>query len=272
MLTTISSKITSWLGPDSRAVIAVRPYYAEFLNRVVGRRGLAWTVNGEHLKIDPSVRRFVPRQAEVALFEFLKNNIHPGQSVLDVGAFLGIYAVLVGRWVGTNGTVVCFEPTKANLPIIKRHLQFNGMTERVKVVEAAVGDRPGSANFLQYAEPYMNKIGESSDTSEYSTISTVRVVTLDDVCAELDIVPDWIRLDVQGLEFDVLKGARKLIESGRGRLRIVVEIHSQFWPEMNFSREEAVARLNELGLRARSIDPTIDPFAPDNHVELEYIP
>lgn len=271
MITNLSNRITSWLGEESKTVRAIQPVYARLLNYATGNRGLAWTVNDEPLKIHPSVRQFVPRQSESVLFNFLKDNLRVGQTVFDIGAFLGVYALFEARWVGPTGRVIAFEPTAANHPIIKAHLRFNGVEKRVDVIEAAVGERSGVTEFFQYAETYMNKIPGANDDRGDAVVSKVSVVTLDEICSELDVIPDWIRMDVQGLEFAVLKGACELIKARRGRLRIIAEIHSQFWPEMGLDRPKVQDLLSDLGLRARSLKPGGDPFEADGHAEFEYL-
>lgn len=260
------------MGRDSRLVKAIQPAYAKFLNYVAEGRGIAWTVNDEPLRIDPRVRRFVPRQSEPLLFDFLKNNIKAGQTVLDIGAFLGVYAVFAAQWVGPSGRVISFEPTVANHHIIEAHLRFNKVNERVRLINAAVGEQSGTAEFLQYPESYMNKIASpEDDPASAAALTQVPVVTVDEICGELNLIPDWIRMDVQGLEFEVLKGAREVIKSGRGRLRIIAEIHSQFWPQMGLDKNKVEGILADLGLRARSLKPGADAFEPDGHAELEYI-
>lgn len=271
MISYLSNKVTSWLGEDSKTVKAVQPVYARFLNYVAGNHGLAWTVNDEPLRIHPGVRRFVPRQSEPVLFNFLRNNLKPGQTVFDIGSFLGVYAVFAARWVGPSGRVILFEPTAANHPIIKAHLRFNGVEERVRLIEAAVGERPRVAEFFQYPESYMNKIPAAHDDPAEALVTQVSVITLDEICTELKLIPDWIRMDVQGLEFDVLRGSREVIKAGRGRLRIIAEIHSQFWPQMGLDKTKVQNILADLGLRARALKPGGDPFVPDGHAEFEYI-
>jgi hypothetical protein len=88
-------------------------------------------------------------------------------------------------------------------------------------------------------------------------------------CAKWTRPPDWIRLDVQGLEFEALHGAREVICAGRGRLRVVAEMHPQQWPECGIHPREAVERLAALGLRARSVSASVTPFTQDSPVMLE---
>ncbi len=247
---------------------ALRPAYALYLRTMFGRSGLPWSVNGERLRIDPAVRHFMPHENEATLFRYLQTTMRPGEVVLDIGAFLGTYAIMAARWTGPSGRVLAFEPSPSSFEILQRHLQMNDLgSSRVEAHRAAVGARQERRSLRVFdAEPYRNQI--AADDSGGSSL-TVDVVTIDSICAGWTRPPDWIRLDVQGLEFDVLQGAREVIRAGRGRLKVVAEMHPQQWPEYGIHPREAVARLAALGLRARSVSASADRFTQDSHMILE---
>ena len=100
----------------------------------------------------------------------------------------------------------------------------------------------------------------------------MNVLTVDTTCSELGRVPDWIRMDVQGLEFDVLQGAREAIRAARGRVKIVVETHPDQWPDFGIDPAEAHDRFAALGLRARPITRAERLFTQGGHTILEPIP
>jgi hypothetical protein len=78
-------------------------------------------------------------------------------------------------------------------------------------------------------------------------------------------------MDVQGFEHAVLSGARRVIRQGRGRLRIVLEVHPQLWPLQGVDEHGFDALLEELGLRAVPLVKSARRYEPDGHVVLEYI-
>jgi hypothetical protein len=95
------------------------------------------------------------------------------------------------------------------------------------------------------------------------------VLTIDAVCTELGRAPDWIRMDVQGFEFDVLSGARETIQSARRSINIVVETHPEQWADYGIDAAEAHGRFAALGLRARPITSGGPLFSQGGHVILE---
>ena len=102
---------------QSRVRALLSASYGRLLSASYSRRGLPWKVHDELVRIDPRVRYLVPHHAETALFGFLKRTIRPGDVILDVGAFVGIYAVLTARWSGPRGRVVALPRTAAGLAV-----------------------------------------------------------------------------------------------------------------------------------------------------------
>lgn len=261
----VADRVVSHLGRQSAIVRTLQPLYGLGLRAAYGRRGLPWRVNGQLFRIDPRVRRLVPHENEAALFEFLRVNIRPGDVVFDIGSFLGVYAMLAARAVGPEGRVIAFEPSAPTFRMLGRHARMNGLTERIDARCAAVGARRQRRTLVMFDdEPYRNLIA-----AEGGDGASVDVVTVDEVCDAIGHLPDWIRMDVQGLEFDVLRGAARTLRAARGRLRIVAEMHPAQWPSYGMTRADLPAVLSELGLRARSLTPGDDPFQQDGHAVLE---
>ncbi len=245
--------------------------YGRTLRVLYSRSGLPWTVHDEVVRIDPGVRHLVPHEPEPELFHFLRQTIQPGDIVLDIGAFLGIYAVLEARWSGPTGRVVAFEPTPSSAAIARHHLTCNDLSEdRVHLIEAAVSDRVSRATLHQYdaqSMPYVNSLVAAVDTDGAGTRQDVSVVTIDDVCRELAVVPTVIRMDVQGAEIHALRGARQTIQSAK-RIAMVVEMHPQCWPGFRVTEEDARRTIAELGLAARPLVAGAPLFSRDSHAVL----
>ncbi len=266
MLPDFGTAIGDRFGRTGRIARALQPAYACWLRAAYARRGLPWHVNGESIRIDPAIRQLVPQAAERSLFDYLRANIQPGDVVLDIGAFVGAYAIVEARWVGEHGRVVAFEPSPDSFALLQRHLWMNGLAApRVEARCLAIGARAEQRGLAIFAgEPYRNMIASTGNASV-----VVDVATLDEVCRTLERPPTWIRMDVQGLEFEVLRGARDLLRERRGRLKIAAEMHPQHWPAYGIEPREAGPRLAELGLRARNVVPGEDPFGHDAHSILE---
>lgn len=129
--------------------------------------------------------------------------LRPGATLLDVGAHVGYYTLLAARLVGSGGRVYAFEPNPRNCEFLRRHVAANGCAN-VRVEEAAVADTNGVARF---------DFGTGSGTGHLAESGAVEVRTLrlDDFCHDHDVKPDAIKIDVEGAELDVLRGAEQAI-------------------------------------------------------------
>jgi FkbM family methyltransferase len=246
---------------------AARGAYALALRGRYGRRGMPWRVHDQTVRIDPRVRRFVPHESECALYDFLRSHVTPGSQVLDVGAFLGIYAILESRLAGPRGRVVTLEPTAWSASVARRHIGYNaGPGAPIALIEAAAGESRGKATLHEYDEPYVNALGTAVDVTGTPRLRAVDVVTIDDVCSEHRLEPSFIRMDVQGAEWHALRGARETIRAAGSDLVIVAEMHPQCWPGFGVDALTAMDTIRSLGLRAEPLEPGTDLFARDGHV------
>jgi len=229
---------------------------------------MPWRVHDEVIRIDPRVRHLVPHASEGALYRFVRRTVRRGDVVLDVGAFLGIYALIEARCAGPGGRVVALEPTPWSAAVARRHFEFNGGAAPVTLVEAAAAQRGGRAVFHEYDEPYVNALEEAVDVAASPRRRDVDVMTIDELCDALKIVPSFIRMDVQGAEFQALRGARNVVRAAGADLTIVVEMHPQCWPAFGMDVATAQETIRELGLRAEPLEPGIGLFARDGHAVL----
>lgn len=131
--------------------------------------------------------------------------VSPGSVVFDLGAHVGFHTLLASVLVGSKGKVFAFEPMPKNLHYLKEHLKINQINN-VTIIEAAVSEKNGVAYFEQT---------ESSFQGHLSSQGSIRVnvVSLDQLIAEGKVpTPDYIKMDVEGAEVQVLQGAKSLIE------------------------------------------------------------
>jgi len=142
------------------------------------------------------------RDKQQAIASFLR----PGDCFLDVGANAGFYTLLGARLVGPAGQVVAFEPLPQNQHKLQRHLSLNQLSN-VTVIQAAVCDQDGRAAF---------QIGAADECGGLATSGELEVetVSLDQLWkTERLRAPRLIKIDVEGAEERVLRGAEALIRA-----------------------------------------------------------
>lgn len=201
-------------------------------------------------------------RTERALLDWFAQNVHQGETWLDVGAHYGYTTIALGRLVGARGRVFTFEPVPATAGCVDQGRALNNLPQ-VAVVPLGLG---------------------SVDTMEFKRLALTRGMadsTLPDASSSWFVNAgiarfDWLwpainggngtihgmKIDVQGMELETLQGMRDAI--ARWHPRIVLELHA------GVSREAVLSLLRELGYssEAVAIEPVRGEQTPqflDNH-------
>lgn len=175
-----------------------------------------------------------------ALLRVLKQ----GQVVFDVGANIGYYTLLASKTVGAAGRVFAFEPFPRNISYLHRHLALNRVSN-VAVVPAACSDGTGLAMFEESPDCAEGRLSDAKTIGARAGLSLVATVTVDDVVRLTGIVPDVMKIDVEGAEARVLRGASATLAAARPTL--ILAVHSET------ARRECTTILAALGYQAEVI-------------------
>jgi FkbM family methyltransferase len=137
--------------------------------------------------------------------EVFAKEIRPGATVYDVGANVGFHTLLIADIVGPNGRIFSFEPFPENINYLERHVKINKLNN-VEIVGKAVLDRVGDVSF---------QVGKTLATGKISADGVLQVpgTDLDSfVYSDGKPAPEYIKIDVEGAEGEVLEGADKIIK------------------------------------------------------------
>jgi FkbM family methyltransferase len=147
--------------------------------------------------------------------------VKPGGVFYDIGANVGFYSLLASQLVGV-GKVIAFEPSPENVRYLRRHLDLNRCSN-VQILDLAICDREGYAHFAEDGAGSMGRI-ESHGSLQ------VRTSTLDALLRAQTIPPpDYLKMDIEGAEFQALSGAAHCFQQHKPVLFLAThgkEIHS----------------------------------------------
>jgi FkbM family methyltransferase len=166
------------------------------------------------IREDEIIEHFTPKQGDI---------------VIDIGAHIGRYTIIASKRVGMNGKVVAIEASPSNFEMLNRNIQLNQLTNII------------SLNHVVYSKEAKIKLylpGQESGHTIYNTIISDRATnekfvetnanTLDYLLQSNGIKQEqinWIKIDVEGAEFEVLKGATNVLSNSKD-IALLIEIHN----------------------------------------------
>jgi len=144
-----------------------------------------------------------------------------GDVFLDVGAHIGKYAVPIAKIVGENGLVIAVEPHPTNYKTLLENIRLNGLKNVIALNIAAWSENRKMTLFIG------DKPGHHSAKKDFGRGSIiVKAKALDNVLNELKVERvNWIKIDVEGAEFEVLNGLQNTLRKHRPTL--IVEISKE---------------------------------------------
>ncbi len=174
--------------------------------------------------------------------EAMVATIQPGATVVDVGANLGYFTLLMADLVGPSGQVHAFEPNSAIAKRLRQSVAVNGFAGRTVVHQLGLGDHHGLAGFhVEPGEPGGGQVVPVSGDGP-----TVPVSRLD----SLDIVPDFVKIDAEGAEAAVWRGMAGILA-----LRRPLTVFLEFVPDRYENAGNFLDEILRHGFLLSRIDP-----------------
>ncbi len=155
--------------------------------------------------------RFIKGTYEPKNVEAIQKTVREDDVAYDVGAHVGYFSVLMGDIVGSRGKVIAFEPRGLNLGYLRKHVAVNNC-ENIQIVSKALGDHSGHAKLETRTGSGTGYVSESGDED-------IEIASIDELVTSGALpAPTFLKIDVEGGEMAVLRGARNVIETQRPRM------------------------------------------------------
>ena len=160
--------------------------------------------------------------------------------VLDIGAQSGFYSLLLSRLIGPEGVVFAFEPLPANYRILEENVSLNNISN-IEVIREAASDQSGEISFeFPHGDPSL----VAGPILEGDSLGTFQVpsMSLDDFARQTGHHVQFIKMDVEGAETAVLRGAIQTLRTFHPPM--IVELH---YDSSQQGQHPAISLLQELG-------------------------
>jgi len=138
------------------------------------------------------------------------NRINSGDIVFDIGANIGYYSMLSSRKIGENGKIFSFEPVIRNLSFLYRHVEQNKL-KNITILPLACSENSELVKFsfgLDTAQGHLLEVENPVKTvNSYDRITYIHTISIDEFISRSGNYPNIVKIDVEGSELLVLKGA-----------------------------------------------------------------
>jgi FkbM family methyltransferase len=209
--------------------------------------GVSIMVNGTSLRVSAMIARGVRPRIEADTLPTWLEAARGAHCVIDAGANVGVWSALTARVLTPGGTVHAFEPAPRAFTYLTDTARVALGPAAIVPIHSALGDHEGTVS--------MTIIAGSAPTNHLATDgqgTPVPMTTIDAYCARLGLTPNAIKIDVEGAELLVLRGAMNTLRTQRPL--VVLELH--WLPEMGVTPDAALRLFDELGYVAH--EPVTD--------------
>ena len=181
---------------------------------------------------------------EIHVQRALTRVLNSGSVFYDVGANVGFFTLLGAKLAGDAGSVIAFEPSSDNCRALRALCDSNGV-HNVELVSEAVSAADGDAFFAADSNHAQCHLAADQEAGSVK----VRTVTLD-TFTKTHIVPRVVLMDIEGAEYEALRGARELL-SRQDAPAWIIEVH-------NVDTDKQVAEmLTKSGYRLTTLLPPV---------------
>jgi FkbM family methyltransferase len=150
-----------------------------------------------------------------------------GDIVIDAGAHVGFYTVKTAKQVGLKGLVIAVEPEERNYSFLKLNVKVNKFNNVIPI-RVALSDYEGRGLLFLSEKSCAHSLIRAAKVGFTTKSTEVSVKTIDGIIEKLRLTRvDLLKVDVEGIEFKVLKGAKKSLKNGK-IFRIIMELHMPF--------------------------------------------
>jgi len=192
---------------------------------------------------------------EVNLIEKI---VKKGDNVLDIGANIGFYTLILARLVGKTGRVYAFEPEKNNFNLLKKNVEISNY-KNIILINKAVSNKTGKIKLYLCQDNLADH--RIYDFDNKGKVTEVESIQLDDYFKDYKEKINFIKIDVEGAEISVLKSMENLLKKNNN-LKFITEFMPKGIKDFGAEPKEYLELLLKNGFKILNIDETKEKLVP----------
>jgi FkbM family methyltransferase len=220
--------------------------------------GIVW-LNDEDIAIYANTNNYIEWTVlsngtyENEINKLIRISLKNGENALDIGGNIGLQSIRMSQCVGNTGKVYAFEPLNYLQQKFTKNITLN-RADNVQLFSFALADKESEAEFSINTNSWNQGTFSLSDNSNGSEKQLVTIKIADNIpeIQQLESL-SLIKIDVEGFEFQVLKGLQNTLQ--KHKPRIIFEYDSHYWLKTDYTIAECYAYLELMGYQFYQITP-----------------
>ncbi len=185
---------------------------------------------------------FLSGKWDTKISQVITSELRTGATMVDIGANIGYFTLLSSNLVGPKGRVIAVEPSHRNASRLMENLWLNQVANTA-VISIGAGSH---GNFSKLNFPTYNNAGAATFRGNNTVQDQVAaILRLDDVFEMLSVVPDLIKIDIEGYEFEALQGMANTLK--KYQPVVISELTDAFLIELGQSSRQLIEFMESLG-------------------------
>ena len=192
----------------------------------------------------------------------IKDKIRYGMNIIDCGSNIGFYPLFERKLIGNHGKIYSFEPDQRNFTLLDKNIKLFDKSNNTFIYKQGLAEKKSLQNFIITNESNLNTISSGNDDkflSKYKIddIHEINCTSVDEFISDNEIKKiDFIRMDIEGYEVEVLKGMKKTLNNMKPS--ILIETHPHFYDE-NRSFTKQLQYLFRINYKVKLIISAVKP-------------
>ena len=218
--------------------------------------GLFAYLDGRDASLTPAI--LLHRTWEAHIGRFIAGNLPVGGTFVDIGANMGVHSLTAAQVAGPDGFVVAFEPQQRHCDLLRRSVSANLFLHHFAVERMAIGAEQGTARLGKF--DHLTGSATLTDNGAITAHEEAPMLPLADALAQVAaachrpaIVPDMIKIDVEGFEYDVWNGMRDWAMAAE-RLTVILEYSPVSYRDMGRDPRALLADFAACGFATGQLD------------------